>query len=266
MRRALMRINLKDIFFVSALFVAIAVPQSILADTPVVTGIQETQDQTTQVGINLKNDAMLANEWGLTLKEYQRYTWLMNNTPSGHWYKGLDPAEVLALNAQDDTEMMNFAKIQAQNMHERVSRELAFNKLYSLAYRQEYPNEQAIQSEVATGVKHAELKAGDHIWLFLKPNTPLGPFVYEHLMSVIVGMPGTTLDLYFVGKGVSDKTIQAWAKTHGVSAQLINKEVTLNYGNDRFNKVSSESHPVLPFIGLVHDGQFQSITLSSVLS
>lgn len=261
-----MRINLKKILFVSALSTAIVLTQSVLADTPTVTSVQATQNQTTQVSMNPEDNTALANEWGLTLKEYLRYTWLMANTPSGHWYKGLDPAEVLALNATDEREMMTFAKIQAQNMHERVSRELAFNKLYSVAYKQEYPNEQAIQSEVATGVKHAELQAGDHIWLFLALNTPLGPFVYEHLMAVIAATPGTTLDLYFVGSGVSNKRIQTWAKANGVSTQLINKKVTLNYGNDRFAKVSLGIHAALPFIGLVHNGQFQSITLSSVLS
>lgn len=263
-----MRINLKQTLFILPVFFMLPVifSESVLADTPVVTGVQAIEDQATQVSTDPQDNIALANEWGLTLKEYQRYTWLMASTPNGHWYKDLDPAEVLALNATNEAEMMAFAKIQAQNMHERVSRELAFNKLYSMAYRQEYPNEQAVQSEVATGVKHAELQAGDHIWLFLKPNTPLGPFVYEHLMSVIAATPGITLDLYFVGNHVSAKAIQAWAKKNGVLTRLINKEVTLNYGNDRFAKVSSDSHPSLPFIGLVHGGQFQSITLSSVLS
>ena len=263
-----MQINLKGFFFVLALGI---VSGSVLADTPVVTGIQSTQDQTTQsiqssqssIG---SSDIQLASEWGLTLKQYQRYTWLMTNTPSGHWYKDLDPAEVLALNAESHDDMMTYAKVQAKNAHDRVSRELAFDRMYTLAYRQEYPDEKAIQSPMAMNEGHSALQAGDRIWLFLSPDTPLGPFVYEHLMTVIEATPNTALDLYFVGDHVTAKSIQSWAKTNGVSEDLINKELTLNYGNDRFNKATQDKNPSLPFIGRLRDGHFQSITLSSVLS
>ena len=253
-----MKIKLNRIFFGLA-FWLVSIP--ILADTPVITRVQ-----TTQTSIGVISDDQLASEWGLTLQQYQRYTWLMANTPSGHWYKDLDPVEVLALNATSNDDMMGYADIQAKNAHDRVSRELAFDHMYALAYSQEYPNEKAIQSPMAMRDAHAALQAGDRIWLFLSPNTPLGPFVYEHLMTVIEATPHTALDLYFVGENITAKSIQEWAKNNGVSPDLINRQVTLNYGNDRFRKINQGGNPMLPFIGRLRGGRFQGITLSSVLS
>ncbi len=124
--------------------------------------------------------------WGLTTEEFKHYLWLMQNTPSGHWYKNLDPTEVLALNAKDPREMMKHTKEQARNMHVRVTRELAFNKLYTKAYKTLYPNERPVMTSVAKNSQSTALQPGDRVWLFVGIHTPLGGFAYQHSSSKLL--------------------------------------------------------------------------------
>lgn len=96
--------------------------------------------------ITHNNVQQTAKSWGLASKDFKHYLWLMQHTASGHWYQSLDPAEVLGINAKNKQQMLHYAKIQARNMHVRVNRELMFDRLYSAAYRDLYPNEKPIMS------------------------------------------------------------------------------------------------------------------------
>ncbi|PIZ05167.1 MAG: TIGR03759 family integrating conjugative element protein [Gammaproteobacteria bacterium CG_4_10_14_0_8_um_filter_38_16] len=219
--------------------------------------IKSSSDQSNALESNAKM-------WGLTTNNFQHYLWLMKNSPSGNWYKNLDPPEVLALNTTNPEKMMQYAEVQARNMHSRVTQELLFNKIYSQAYRNLYPDEkpimplnQANQSDI--------LKAGDRVWLFLGVNTPLGSFAYKNLLKNIQSTPNTVLDIYFVGKNVTKKNIEQWAADMSIPHQLVNKQITLNFGNDRFSSLTKGKPVNLPFVGIVHNNRFQPITLSSVL-
>jgi len=236
-----------------------------LGDTPQIMQPTQTQTQIVEALASQNSLKDRAKMWGLTTEDFKHYLWLMKNTPSGHWYKTLDPAEVLALNANDPHGMMKYAKIQARNMHVRVTRELAFDLLYSKAYKKEYPHEKAIMSPDSQGMASAALQSGDHLWLFVGVNTPLGSFAYQHLMQAIQATPKTRLDIYFVGKGVSQKSIQRWAISVDIPRNIINKQVTLNYGNDRFQSLTKGKKVNLPFVGVLHNDHFQPISLSSVL-
>lgn len=236
-----------------------------LADTPQLVQTQQTQDHVVRslpTQDSLKDQAKM---WGLTTEEFKRYLWLMKNTPSAHWYKDLDPAEVLALNAKDPNDMMQYAKIQARNMHARVTRELAFNRIYSKAYKKLYPYEKPIMTPGSMNLRSHALQAGDRVWLFVGINTPLGRFAYQHLIKAIQATPDTVLDIYFVGKQVNQKSIETWAANIGIPPNIVNKKVTLNYGNERFENVSKGEKFNLPLVGVVHNAHFQPITLSSVL-
>lgn len=220
----------------------------------------------------VQNDQVLktqAKAWGLRLNEYKHYLWLMQHTQNGHWYRALDPAEVLALNARDTDEMMQYAKIEARNVHMRVMRELAFNKLYAKAYAALYPHEKPIMSPMTQRLQGDLLHKGDRVWLFLGIHTPLGPFAYQHLIKVVQNTPNTVLDIYFVGKDVNQKTIQAWAISAGIPKALVNQQVTLNMGNDRFEEITQDKREgekvELPYIGVIHHAHFQPITLSSAI-
>lgn len=236
-----------------------------LADTVQVVNPQQTQNQIVNSLANQYSLKDRAKMWGLSTDDFKHYLWLMKNTPSGHWYKSLDPAEVLALNAKDPDQMMQYAKIQARNMHARVTRELAFNKIYSEAYKQQYPNEKPIMSPDSPGGQGANLQSGDRLWLFVGVNTPLGSFAYEHLIKTVEATPNTVLDIYFVGNNVTQQSIQQWAMAAGIPRDMVNKQVTLNYGASRFESLTKGKKVNLPFVGVLHNNRFQPITLSSVL-
>lgn len=211
---------------------------------------------------NIQNEAAL---WGLSSEQYAQYQWLMQNTPSGHWYKNLDPAEVLALNSDTPDAMLQYAKLEAALMHARVSRELAFDLLYAEAYKSLYPNERPIMPPSTTGTTTQSLQSGDRVWLFIGIHTPLGKFVYQHLIKTVQAVPNTVLDIYFVGDDVSAATIQAWAITAGIPRAIVDTQVTLNIGNNRFNSIKQNGTITLPYVGIVHDRHFVPINLSSVL-
>ena len=227
---------------------------------------QITQPQVTQNTLSHSKElAQKATAWGLTTPDYQYYLWLMKHTPNGHWYPSLDPTEVLALNAATQTDRMKYAKIQARAMHQRVSRELAFNKLYSKVYRELYPAEQPIASHAKNNLHNTTLHPGDRIWLFTGVNTPLGSFIYQHLIKTILMHPQVQFDIYFVGPHLSGNNIQQWAIDNHLPLNKMNTQVTLNFGNQRFKAITQGKSMTLPFVGVVHQQHFKPLTLSSVI-
>lgn len=251
-------------FIVSA---SLSLSGSIFADSLQITQPNQTQTQIVQSVSSQPDLQDQARQWGLNTDDYQHYLWLMKNTPSSKWYAQLDPAEVLALNADDPSGMMKYAQIQARNMHVRVTRELAFNKMYAVAYKQLYPTEKPIQSSMTNSAigSGLALQSGERVWLFTGVNTPLGSFVYQHLMKEVQQTPNTVLDIYFVGNQLTQQAIQQWAVASNIPHNMINQQVTLNYGNDRFQSVTKGKGVNLPYVGVVHNQNFQAITLSSVL-
>lgn len=246
------------VVIVSLVFIAVAHAEPISSTQTTNTTITQSQDKA-----SITNTA---HAWGLQIQDYQHYQSLMQNTPSGHWYKDLDPAEVLALNSATPNEMMKYAKIQAQNIHVRVTRELAFNNLYRKAYKELYPHETPIASNIGTqNLSTMNVQDGDRVWLFTGLRTPLGSFAYERLISLVQKTPHAVLDIYFVGNDVDEKTIQTWALRAGIDPALVNKRVTLNYGTDRFNDLKKSNDAHLPYVGIVHNNKFQPITLNSII-
>ena len=236
---------------------------STFADTIHLVNPQQTQNKIIQTEASQESELNnRAEMWGLSTENFKHYLWLMKNTPSGLWYKNLDPPEVLALNAKNSDQMMQYAETQARNMHKRVTRELIFDQVYSQAYKQLYPTEKAIMTQGQSG---DALQSGDRVWLFVKMNTPLGSFAYKHLLKAVQETPDTVLDIYFIGKNITKKNIQHWAVNMDVPQNLVNKKITLNFGSSRFASLTKGKKVSLPFVGILHDNHFQPITLSSVL-
>lgn len=76
---------------------------------------------------------LLAKEWGLTNKEYERYQNLMQE-PRGIWSPGLDPLTALGVEARSDEERRRFAELQVKAERQRVEKELAYQRAYDEAY------------------------------------------------------------------------------------------------------------------------------------
>ena len=134
------------IFFLVLLLSLNIISTNVLASEPHITETEEIQNEISPTSIKKIDLINIAKQWGLSEKDYKQYLWLMKNTSSRKWYPTLDPSEVLALNTNSENEMLKYAKIQAQNMHVRVTRELAFDIMYAKAYHTLYPEEKPIMS------------------------------------------------------------------------------------------------------------------------
>jgi integrating conjugative element protein (TIGR03759 family) len=105
-----------------------------------------SQENSTAVATTATKNTLLgtAQDWHLTQDQWQRYQVLMQG-PNGHWYPHLTPPAVLGLNAKTHEEQKYFAKIVAQQEHDKIAAELAFNHLLYVALRELYADEPIIR-------------------------------------------------------------------------------------------------------------------------
>lgn len=219
-----------------------------------------THDHTTELDQQTK-----AQQWQLTLQDYQRYERLMQNTPSGHWYTQLDPAEVLALNANNKESMIKYAKLEARLNHQRIQRELDFDTIYRQAYRTLYPKQKPIMPPGSKSPSVSTLTNGDHIWLFVNFHSPMTNLLMPNLLTVLKHHRESKLDIYFVGQHIEPSHIQAWAALHQLPHDLMQHRISLNIDQHRLSTVSNNQSVTLPYVGLVHQGHFQTLAVSSLL-
>jgi hypothetical protein len=85
-----------------------------------------------------------AKDWHLTDNEWTTYQKLMQG-PAGFWYRRLSPPAVLGMYADNPEDEKHFAKIYAQQEHQKIEQELSFNKATLNAMRQLYPNEPLVK-------------------------------------------------------------------------------------------------------------------------
>lgn len=83
--------------------------------------------------------------WGLSIEEWKYYQSLMKG-PSKKWYKKLDPIEVLGINARNSSEQKKYAQLVVKRTHDRVERELAFQRAIDDAWKQLYPELKPIKN------------------------------------------------------------------------------------------------------------------------
>lgn len=111
------------------------------SDDVINTKIQNTLSKNTEINSSQLNKAQ---DWQLTEVEWHHYLNLMQGT-SGHYYKQLSPPEVLGINADSPEEIHHFAEISAQLEHDKLDRELKFNKAFHEAAARLYASEQIIK-------------------------------------------------------------------------------------------------------------------------
>lgn len=75
-----------------------------------------------------------AQQWGLTDSEWQHYQQLRQGE-RGIWSPGLDPLTALGVEANSDAERQRYAELLARKEHQRVEKELAFQRAYSQAWK-----------------------------------------------------------------------------------------------------------------------------------
>jgi len=288
-------INLKRLIIVNLISWSVLSPT--LAQTETTTQPIQTQTTHTQPTQSFKaefTDQQITGQakiWHLTTKEYKHYLNLMKNSPAGIWYKNLDPAEILGLSADNSHARQKYALIEAHLDLTRIPHELAYQKAFSQAVKTLLPNikpmkwHSKIEQQLAShrGYLHAihqlnvethqpfsnnaqlMLQSGDQLLLFVQLNDSLSNQVTLRLIKLIQMHPNIKLNIFFVGKNIFNKKIFAWAKQNHIEQKLVKQGViTLNRNNERFKKYYPNKAD-LPKITLDRQGQFKTISITSVL-
>lgn len=104
---------------------------------PVSISIQQYQQ------LPIEQQKTMAEIWNLEIKDYRRYLWLMQNSPSGLYYadKYLDPSWVLGFDADNDEARKKYALIAIQNERKRIEKELAFQRAFNEMQKTLYPHD-----------------------------------------------------------------------------------------------------------------------------
>jgi len=80
-----------------------------------------------------------ASHWQLEKEEWVRYQTLIQG-PLHRWYQQLDPIEVLGIEAQDPSKRARYADLVVKITHDRVEKELAFQRAIDQAWQKRYPD------------------------------------------------------------------------------------------------------------------------------
>jgi integrating conjugative element protein (TIGR03759 family) len=256
--------NALSVFLLGFLFFGgmIAAQAAEVANTQVANTVaQSTTANSTTVGT--------ASDWGLSAAEWARYQSLMQGK-NGLWYPKLTPPEVLGLNAADNTEQAHFADLVAAEEHDKLARELAFDRAVHQASLKRYadepiiqpnPNLAAFSPRPALARPTAALADGDRLAFFTAIASTPEPAL-PRLLEVIKNHPNVGLDIYCVGNA-NDAAIAAWAKANGIPADLVNaRRVTLNRDNGALQKTAPGVSA--PYLLKVSHGMSQSITVGSL--
>ena len=206
-----------------------------------------------------------ASSFGLSVQQLKHYQYLMHDTLAGNWYPRLTPAEVLGLMSPSASERNKFAQIVARQTHDRIEREQAFTRAYRLAYMKLYPLQPIIAKSRISKIhpkKHSDNL--QHLWLFLNPSLPFGQSKMDSLINYLYEHRKGHLDIYFVGKNITKQNIETWAQRYRLPVNLINKQLTLNMGNKRFNQILSHRMISLPCLASIEHQHFNLIPLDDL--
>lgn len=212
-----------------------------------------------------------AKQWHLTVEDYRHYQWLMQHTPSRQWYAQLDPPEVLALNTDDEKKLRHYTEAFVKITHQRVTRELAFNRLYGEVFHALYPNEKAVVIDAAISAWNT-WQPKDRLWLFVRnainsdkenPQSNLQTLL-NRIALFLETKKEVTLDIFLVGNNKTQQNLLAWAKQYPLPSALQHR-VSLNNGNDRYRELSRQAHQSLqlPLAVRYRNGQVQPLKLDA---
>lgn len=170
-----------------------------------------------------RNDSAIAQEWGLSSQEFQRYRTLMQGS-RGVYSPGLDPLTALGIEAQSDAERRRYAELQVRAEAQRVQKELAYDQAYRDAWNRLYPNLQPVQAGGQSAPQASPAVRG---------NGRLAVFVTDSCAACIervqaLQSAGQAFDLYLIGSQNDDARIRRWAVLAG-NADLKNSKLTVRH-------------------------------------
>lgn len=188
-------------------------------------------------------------EWGLTESEWQRYQ-ALNQGERGIWSPGLDPLTVLGVESRNEQEREHYARLLAKKMHDRMERELQFQRTYDRVFTEMYPNEQPFKVE-----PHISERFGRVIYFTRLDNCDKCEANADRVLQYVNDK--TPIDIYFVGVK-SNEQIYDWAKKHNIDPNKVNRKlITLNHDNGVWLQYAEGKIPAA--FQIQQDGQWQQI-------
>lgn len=191
-------------------------------------------DESRPVTTRPSDTATARNSWGMTEVEWARYEQLMSG-PRGRWSPDLDPLMVLGIHAESDAERRRYAERVVRQEHDRVARELEFQREYDAAWRRLYPDEQRLDPARlmadAGDAGGPPFAAGDRLLVFVDlACTDACASVVERVMARLQATPGVYVDFYLRGTNGRDDAIRQWAQARKIAPDLVRaRTVTLNH-------------------------------------
>lgn len=228
-----------------ALILGMACSTSLLAAQSVTEEVKSNITDTSTSGsisnanLNVTN-AQKARLWGLEEAEWERYEAIMKG-PRGYWSPGLDPLTALGVEAKTETERMRYATLQVVAEFNRVESELAYQRAYNQAFKEQFPNRVLISDTngQADFLKHVlppgQLKEVP-ITLFITLNCPAcDSFVKKTVASK------KRLDIYVINAS-TDNAIRTWANKMGIPPEHVQRrQITLNYNKDELKLITGQA-------------------------
>lgn len=241
------------IFSVLLSFANQAISANDVINTTPINSVTKNSDNRTTIIDSPKN-------WHLTDTEWVTYQTLMQGQ-AGYYYPQLTPPEVLGYYANNEIERRHYAEIYVKLEHEKIERELRFNKAFHEAAVRLYAYEPIIKPfdiSPYTPIPKTfysdnnELQPGDHLVLFVDVKQSSGAILITHLITKVTSNPGVILDIYCVN-ATDDQVIQEWAKANQIPVDLVaTNRITLNRDSSQFRKIGTSK---LPTVMLVHEGK-----------
>lgn len=170
-----------------------------------------------------------AQQWGLTDSEWQHYQQLRQGE-RGIWSPGLDPLTTLGVAANSDAERQRYAELLARKEHQRVEKELAFQRAYDQAWKRLYPTLTPIRSVVQP-----------RLALFVSEKCPACETLAQKLIN-----DDRPLDIWLVNSRNDDASLQRWAQRQHIDMRKVERgQITLNHDNGRWQRLGGGKLPLL---------------------
>ncbi len=163
------------------------------------------------------------SQWGLSQEDWAEFQKITQDVRQ-YWSPNLDPLTTLGVSTDDPVKRMKYARLLAKKEHDRVERELAFQRAYDKAFKELYPREPMFDM---SKINSAPDEPVGRIHYFVRLTNC--PSCSENFKRLQKAYPNSPIDIYFVGKATNE-SIRAWAKAENISVAEVNSgAITLNY-------------------------------------
>jgi len=197
--------------------------------------------------MRIERQKQLATIFNLTVKEYKKYLYYMNDTMDGYEYQhSMNPNMVLALHTKDKRKYYKYIKNTVIADHDSIAKMLKVSSDYTRIAKEVYPNEQPIMTPQMKAQATNQLQSGDVTQLYCKVDSPDCANLLSIILPKVIKADGVSLDIFAVGN-VTKKNIISFAEKNAISPSVVrSRKVTLNYGSSTFQHLEQQAHKKLP--------------------